>query len=95
MRKTVQVVDLIEQANNFLLMSDESKRAERLGVCTFIENILHDAGAYAGFNYLYQRHLDEAGVKGKPGIIFDDVDHNHQYPDDSRRFYFVHRKLVK
>lgn len=92
-RRTIQVTKLVDMANHMLLNSKDELREQRLGMCCFIEQVLHETGRYDGFRYL-RSHDMETSEQGKSlGIIFDPVDLNHQYPDDSRRQYSL--KLSK
>ena len=89
MRKTVEVLPLLERANHFFLHSEDKRRGERIGMALMISDILHAAGRYAGFHYLrdYEMKLSERGKT--VGIIFDSENHNHSYPDDSRVAYSI------
>jgi hypothetical protein len=52
-RKTIEVAALIDKANHFFEHSDRERyAAERKGVATFLDSILHQTGNYAGFMYL-------------------------------------------
>jgi hypothetical protein len=94
-RKTVDVAELVNLANQFLLNSADELRGERQGVANFLSQVLHRCGAYAGFGYLYPHHMEQSTMGKTPGILFDEVGLNHQYPDDSRRIYSLHKDLVR
>jgi hypothetical protein len=51
-RKTIEVAALIDKANTFFELSPDNQAAERQGVATFLGNVLHETGNYAGFMYL-------------------------------------------
>lgn len=80
MRKTVNITTVLERGNYFLKNSEPDKRAAREATANFMETLLHDADAYAGFGY-----LDSAGV-----------DHDapkFTAKDESRRHYCTHKGL--
>lgn len=79
-KSTVKIKDLVSEVNRIMKL-EHSTREQRLSLQHFIGNLLHETGNYQGFNYL---HAYELPANVKPGIIFDSVNHNHQYPDDSR-----------
>ena len=92
-RKTIEVAEVVNLANQFLLNSHDDLKAERQGVAHFIENIMHRNGCYAGFGYIYAHHMENSVMGKSVGIIFDEVGLKHQYPDDSRRIYSIHHAL--
>jgi len=51
-RKTIAVRKLLDMANHYLEQSPEKYRAERLGVASFITDILLKTDNYSGFRYL-------------------------------------------
>jgi len=51
-RKTIPVDFLIENANTFMALSDDSQGRERSGVASMLEVALHAANRYKGFSYL-------------------------------------------
>ena len=84
-RKTIEVKRLVDEVNRINRESTFSPE-HREGINLFLENILHETGNYEGFNHLYERDVP-AGEK--PGIIFDESgEHNHVFPDDTRKVYF-------
>jgi hypothetical protein len=84
-RKTIEIENLKQKANWLLKYSERMGPEWRRGVATLLECALSETGNYKGYNNLNESQVP-AGEK--PGIIFDDVNGNHQYPDDSRRFYY-------
>lgn len=77
-RKTIEVATVLERGNHFLANSPYSKQAERRAVANFMEVLLHEADAYAGFSY-----LPEAGVNYEAIERGEDFDAE----DESRRHY--------
>lgn len=65
MRKTIEVADVLEQAN-FILNSGHLTQQEKRGVRTIIESILHKTGNYNGFshNHMVQENEKWNVVKG-------------------------------
>lgn len=83
-RKTVPVATIVERGNHFLANSkaNGTDQAKREAVASFVETLLHEADAYAGFNYLPSSGM----VKDEEGYAVD-------FKDESRRFYYLHRKV--
>jgi hypothetical protein len=53
MRKTINVLEMLNWANTQLKRTDEWARAEfKSGICTMIETILMDSGNYKGFMFI-------------------------------------------
>lgn len=50
MKKTISVMTLLKNANRILALPSVSQD-EKKAVSSFIENVLHETGNYAGFNY--------------------------------------------
>jgi hypothetical protein len=89
-RKTIDVAVLIEECNRLCRESTCSPE-HRLGVCSFLEWVMMRQNVYVGFGYLSQSEVPKGEL---PGIIRDESpEHNHQFPDESRRFYYVHSFL--
>lgn len=84
MRKTLDVRLIIERANTFLATSDDDKIGQREGVASFLEALLHDANAYAGFGYLPSAGVNYDGIARGERFAAD---------DESRRRYNTHAKL--
>ena len=85
-RKTISVEKMklmINTANK----SVYGTREQRQGANSILEHVLHETGNYKGFwHYRADELPNDRRVKA--GIIFDSVNHNHEFPDDSRVFYF-------
>lgn len=97
-RKTIEIVNLIERANKILAKSridntDDVRggREARIMLASFISDILMENGVYAGFNYLTE---DKVPVGELSGIILAE-DGSHNFPDDSRIFFYIHHTLTK
>ena len=52
MAKTIRVRDFVSHANDYFVSSPPAARLERIAVADFVRDTLHEARAYAGFNYL-------------------------------------------
>lgn len=94
-RKTIPVLTIVEKANHFLAESTgEFGSHRRLGVCSFVESILHMTDQYNGFGFL---DADNVPHGEKPGIIWGfnpegERDNNYNvYPDETRRVYYLKR----
>jgi hypothetical protein len=85
MRKTLPVATIVDRANHFLAHSVIGVADERKGVASFLEALLTDADAYAGFSYLNTAGVNYDGIAA--GQPFEAL-------DDTRRQYNVHRKLI-
>jgi hypothetical protein len=57
----------------------------REGWNSLLEEILHANNAYEGFNYLT---ADKVPDGCEPGIIPSYDDGKHEFPDETRRFYY-------
>lgn len=77
-RKTIAIQAVKDHANKMLRDSVPEVRAQREGICGFMDALLHDAGAYAGFNYLD----DQFKVEGDRGSGL------REGYDPTRRFYY-------
>ena len=52
LRKTVNVLSLLQWANENLSRDDEFATVDfKCGICSMIEMVLHDSGNYAGFMF--------------------------------------------
>lgn len=91
MRKTVKIVDLVDQINaqNAGSYCDPLIRE---GWNSLLETILRDADAYSGFGYLESKDLTD-GAKDRqcaPGIISRSIeDGGTIFPDETRRCYYL------
>lgn len=82
-RKTINVADVRESANQILAASTTSPDV-RLGICSMLEKILMDSGNYKGYRYLGSTEVPEGqdpGIRWIGELICE-------YPDKSRRFYY-------
>lgn len=53
MRKTIEVSEMLEWANNHLKRTDEyADKKFKAGICTTIEKILFDTGNYKGYGFI-------------------------------------------
>ena len=84
-RKTISVRSVVDRVNNILATQDLT-RDECAMLCTMMEGILFDAGQYNGYWHLRSNEVPN-GIE--PGIIFDDKEHNHKYPNEYRRRYYM------
>lgn len=91
-RKTVKIVNLIIRTNDMLKNSTTSPD-ERMAVCIFLEDILHENGVYAGYRYFDFEEVPEGHL---PGILVDDAG-NRKFDrnrcDETRREYLIHSSL--
>jgi len=76
-RKTIPVERLVDYANNQLKYSVMGEDF-LAGVCTMVEQALHDTGNYVGFRYLRE---DEVPRGHRPGIRFTCFDESLPYPE--------------
>lgn len=84
-RKTVNVDILVDKAN--AMLSDSKMSPDfRKGVMVMVEAILSESNNYDGFRYLREHEVPDGE---KAGIIFDPVNFNHEYPDETRRQYYL------
>jgi hypothetical protein len=79
-RKTFNVGDFLWKVNFRLEHSKPEQLFERQEAASLLESVLHATGNYKGFTFLNMVH--------NPGGMSPTI------PDDSRRFYFIHRNLV-
>jgi hypothetical protein len=82
MRKTIPVTTAIERGNHFLANSEDDQTAQRAGVASFLEALLHEADAYAGFNYLPSAQVSHPYDEARRTTVF-------HAEDETRRFYYV------
>lgn len=91
-RKTVKIIDLIIRTNTMLKSSTTTPEA-RMSVCLFLENILHEHGVYAGYQYFSADEVPEGHL---PGILVDE-NGNREFDrdrcDETRRAYYIHNKI--
>lgn len=85
-KKTIAIAELVEHANKIFRESTDDFRDQRRGLQTFVEDILMKTDNYRGFNYLTPS-LSKPG--NSVGILFDVTSaREHEYPDDSRIFFY-------
>lgn len=88
-RKTIDLSALVDKANSMLLNTPDDKQDFRRGVSCLIEEALHLANAYNGFNSLTAKDMEKSANGKTCGIIFDESPaRNHVYPDKTRVFYY-------
>lgn len=92
-RTTVHIGVLIDKVNALNLCSTVDKKM-RAGWNTFLEGVLMDNNVYAGFGYYNAEQLRLAGNSNQlPGIIRNEDPTKNEYPDETRRQYYHHRRL--
>ena len=82
-RKNVSIRSLIMQVNKMNAESTCSKEV-RQGWNGLLEDIMMDAKVYAGYGHL---RADQVPADCLPGIT--GTSGNYQFPDDTRRFYYI------
>ena len=88
-KKTITIPNVVTIANRILSKST-CESSIRTGVSVLLCQILEETNNYNGFSYLREGGVPEGA---EPGIIFDtSPEHNHKYPDDTRRQYFCKSK---
>jgi len=88
-RKTISVKDLVILANHALTGSGSMFTPEyRKGVCGLISTVLHTTGNYEGFRYLDAREVPPGE---KPGIVYGLELNPNEFPDETRRAYYLPR----
>lgn len=83
-RQNVKVATILERGNHYLRESDDRNQRERLAVAGFMETLLHDADAYAGFTYTAAAGVNYAAIERGDGF---------ECEDESRRVYHRHSSL--
>jgi hypothetical protein len=89
MRRTVKVTRLIEIVNRHNRDSKGDPGIRR-GANTLLETVLHESGVYAGFGYLTEQEVPAGEL---PGIVRGNEIAPNQFPDETRVFYYQHRRL--
>ena len=79
-RKTFNVGDLLWKVNFRLEHSTPDQLFQRQEAASLLESVLHATGNYKGFTFL--------GMVPNPNGMSPTI------PDESRRFYFIHKNLV-
>ena len=85
-RKTFDV-DQLRISVNSRLAGSVCSADVRSGMCSILEEVLHDTGNYRGFGYLTATEVPRGHL---PGIIRDGE--NSVFPDETRRYYNGVRK---
>ena len=81
MRKTIEVLEILNWANDSLAREDEFATSKfKAGICTTIEKILHSTNNYKGFMFLKKTTIQE--VSSLFGNYYS-------------RFYYINQKLTK
>ena len=91
MRKTIPLETLIETFNGVLRNSPAESHAQRQGVMTALEAVLHEAGVYKGFRYLLVSEVPEGSMPGvhyKNGVPDPDYTARFANTDRTRVQYF-------
>jgi len=84
--KTIKVENVKTLANYILRNSPNESVEQRNTIHVFVSNLLMQAKAYKGFNYLSE---DQVQPGDTFGIVFDESPaRDHQYPDPSRTFFY-------
>ena len=89
-KTTIKISEIVTIANRLLAKSFGDASETRTGISNLLCEILEQTNNYDGFKYLRQNEVPTGEL---PGIIFDSSpEHNHQFPDDTRRMYFCKSK---
>ena len=99
-RTTADIVDLIEEVNRRNRLSTCDAKI-REGWNSLLEHVLQKADMYAGFGHINETQMKQNGHNINknlpaqlPGVIMNYEDGSkNPFPDDTRRFYYFHRKL--
>lgn len=102
-RRTIEVRRVLELVNTYLATqakiraegeSEDYYRGMRQGHASLLGKILHDTGNYEGFTYLDATEVPKGEL---PGIIRNPrvPEGPHEFPDESRRMYFLSSALRK
>ena len=88
-RKTIDIDDVKDPVNTFLLHSSDELTAERRIMATMLGNILHGTGQYNGFNYLTPDMMKKSMNGTTIGVDHDKPeDKRFDGTDDTRVFYY-------
>jgi len=72
-RKTTNIASLLKSVNHKLLHSTVMPDA-RHGMISVLQQVLMDAGLYAGYGYITKTHLEDIGLHNElPGIAYLDT----------------------
>ena len=83
--KTFRVDVFKDHVNEMLRTTKNEMTRERNTMRVMLETVLHETGNYRGFGFLYERDVEPGHTFG---IVFDPVNHNHTYPDETRVRYY-------
>jgi hypothetical protein len=84
--KTLKVETIKSLANDVLRDSPNQMTEQRETIHCFVSNLLMQAKAYRGFNYLDENQVPKGHTFG---IVFDETPtRKHQYPDPTRTFFY-------
>lgn len=86
--KTVSIRELVEHVNHLNAESTCDPEV-RKGWNTFLEDILNAKKAYAGYGFLPNGEVPPGHL---PGIVRRPRQ-DPEFPDDTRRYYYLHQKL--
>jgi hypothetical protein len=85
-KKTLKIDDLKRLANDVMRESPNHMATHREAVHCFVSNLLMQANAYKGFNYLVEEQMPPGLTHG---IDFDESpSRDHKYPDPTRMFFY-------
>ncbi len=88
-RKTVELRELVKWVNERNVTSTCDPKV-REGWNSFLNSLLMEADAYAGFGFLRSYELTGEAEGKPPGIIYDTSGNNqHQFPDETRIRFFL------
>lgn len=93
-RKTFDVAELLYIVNRRNRYST-CDAGQRDGWNSLLEDVLHKTGNYEGFNYLHSHEVfagQRPGIRG-PVTVEQSMEERFRDCDDSRRIYYVSRKL--
>ena len=94
MKKTIQIKSLLDKVNNMLLHSPDNWKERRIGASIMLSDILHESGAYKGYNNLTSRDMERSENGSTFGVLPYDPSnpkadrYDKEGLDDSRRVYF-------
>lgn len=94
-RKTFKVAELIKIVNDRNAKSVSSP-GTRDGWNSLLEEVLHSTGTYAGYGHYSKDGVPEGhlpGVQWNTETGYYTIGAEAVFPDDSRRYYYVHSKL--
>jgi hypothetical protein len=87
-KKNVTIEEIKARINSTLLHSVDDVKEHRIGLCLFLEKLLHDTGNYKGYSYLNNHDMATSRYGRTPGIVYGENKAEHKCHDPSRRQYF-------